>query len=59
MEDWGIYDNTPELDRAMVISDAYYGDGSSIVQLYQKTGKAIMIQDVDILYGQSGDVCED
>ena len=59
VEDWGIYDNTPELDRAMVISDAYYGDGSSIVQLYQKTGKAIMIQDVDILYGQSGDVCED
>ena len=48
-EGWGIYDDTPDMDRAVAISDGYYGDASSIVQLYEKTGKPIMIQDVDIL----------
>lgn len=48
-EGWGIYDDTPDMDRAVVLSDAYYGDPSSIVQLYQKTGKPVLIQCVDIL----------
>lgn len=47
-EGWGIYDNTADLDRAIAISDAYYGDGSSVVQLYQQTGKPVMIQNVEI-----------
>ena len=47
---WGIYDDTPDLDRAIAISDAYYGDGSSVVQLCQKVGMPIMIQNVGILY---------
>lgn len=45
-EGWGIYDDTADLDRAIVLSDGYYGDGSSVVQVYQKTGKPVMIQDV-------------
>lgn len=48
-EGWGIYDDTADLDRAIAVSDGYYGDGSSIVQLYQKTKKPIMIQDVSII----------
>ena len=32
-EGWGIYDDTADLDRAIALSDAYYGDGSSVVQL--------------------------
>ena len=48
-EDWGIFDDTPEMDRALAISDAYYGDQSSLVQLYKETGKPIMIQNVDII----------
>ncbi len=48
-EGWGIYDDTADLDRAVEISDAYYGDGSSVVQLYQKTGKPIMMQNVEIV----------
>ena len=48
-EGWGIYDDTADVDRAIAISDAYYGDGSSLVQLYQKTGKPVMIQNVEIL----------
>lgn len=48
-EGWGIYDETADVDRAVVLSDAYYGDASSVVQLYQQTGKPIMIQNVEIL----------
>lgn len=47
-EGWGIYDDTADVDRAVVLSDAYYGDGSSVVQLYQQTGKPVMIQNVDV-----------
>ena len=45
---WGIYDDTPALDRAIAVSDAYYGDPSSVVQLYKETGKPIMIQNVNV-----------
>lgn len=48
-ENWGIYDDTAELDRAIALSDAYYGDMSSVVQLFEQTGKPIMIQDVNVL----------
>ena len=48
-EGWGIYDDTADLDRAIAISDAYYGDGSSVVQLCQTAGLPVMIQNVDIL----------
>ena len=37
------------MDRAVVISDGYYGDGSSVVQVYQETGKPVMIQSVDVI----------
>lgn len=49
-QDWGIYDDTSDLNRAIMLSDCYYGDQSSVVQLYQETGKPIMIQNVGILY---------
>lgn len=48
-EAWGIYDDTADLDRAIAISDAYYGDRSSVVQLYQQTGKPVMIQNIEVL----------
>ena len=48
-ENWGIYDDSPDLDRAIVLSDAYYGDPSSVVQLYKKTEKPIMIQNAKVL----------
>lgn len=48
-EGWGIYDDTAELDRAIALSDAYYGDSSSVVQLFQQTGKPIMIQNMGVL----------
>lgn len=48
-EGWGIYDDTADLDRAIVLSDAYYGDESSVVQLCQKAGVPVMIQNVEVL----------
>ena len=47
-ESWGIYDETQDPNLAMVLSDAYYGDSSSLVTTYRKTGKPILIQNVYI-----------
>lgn len=49
-ERWGIYDDTADMDRAMALSDAYYGDGSSAIQLYEKTERPIMMQNVELLW---------
>ena len=49
-ENWGIYDNSAELDRAIALADAYYGDASSVVQLCQQAGIPVMIQNIDIRY---------
>jgi len=40
----GIFDDSSDLHRAIAMSDAYYGDWSSVAVLYQATGKPIMIQ---------------
>lgn len=45
---WGIYDDTPNYDMAFAVSDAYYGDYSSLVQLYQATGKPLLTQCTEI-----------
>ena len=49
-EKWGIYDDTPDLDRAIRLADVYYGDPSSVVQLCQKVGMPVMVQNVEIRY---------
>lgn len=45
-EGWGIYDDTSDMDRAVVISDGYYGDASSVVQLYKATNKPVLMQSI-------------
>ena len=47
---WGIYDDSADMNRAIALSDAYYGDSSSIVPLCQAAGIPVMIQDVECLY---------
>ncbi len=47
-DDWGIYDDSKDLDRAVVLCDGYYGDKSSVVQLCQAIGKPVLIQNVNI-----------
>lgn len=44
----GIYDDISDMYAAIAVSDGYYGDGSSVVQLYRQTGKPVMIQNVEI-----------
>lgn len=46
---WGIYDDTADLNRAIALSDAYYGDYSSVIQLCQEAGMPVMIQSMEIL----------
>lgn len=43
-EGWGIYDDSGDVDRAVVLCDAYYGDASSVIPLCQQLDKPIMIQ---------------
>jgi len=46
----GIYDDTPDLHRALVWSDAYFGDGSSLVALFIATKKPLLLQSIDVTY---------
>lgn len=47
-EKWGIYDDTPDLTRAIALSDAYYGSVSSLLTLYEATGKPMLIHKINI-----------
>jgi hypothetical protein len=46
-QSFGIFDASPDLDRAVILSDAYYGDPSSVVELFKVLGKPVMIQAVE------------
>ena len=46
---WGIYDETAELERAIAWSNGYYGDVSSVAELYKVTGKPVMIQNIQMM----------
>lgn len=48
-EKWGVYDDTADLDRAILISNAYYGDPSSVVQLCREAGMPLMMQNVEMI----------
>jgi len=52
-EGWGIYDDTPDLHRAIAWTDAYYGDGGSMVALYGATGKPLMINNHEMLSNEA------
>ncbi len=56
-EAWGIYDDTADLDRAIGLCDAYYGDASSVVQLCREIGKMTLIQSVEVS-GRRGGLSE-
>ncbi len=48
-EKWGIYDESSIEDRAAVLCDAYFGDGGSIIRLFQRQEKPVMIQKVNLI----------
>lgn len=43
---YGIFDNTPELYRALKYADFYYGSGSSLVPLFGIMGKPVIMQNI-------------
>lgn len=43
----GVYDESPDVHRAIAVSDAYVGDWSSLVTLYGITGKPIYITNIN------------
>lgn len=47
-EGYGIYDDSADIERAVALCDAYYGDPSSVVQMCQQVEKPIMIQNVEV-----------
>ena len=47
-ENFGILDESGDLERAFNISDAYFGDESLFSEYYKKAKKPMMIQDYDI-----------
>jgi hypothetical protein len=48
-EGFGIYDDTPDVHRAVVWGDAYYGDWSSVAALCEASGKPSVIQYTECL----------
>ena len=40
----GIYDDTADVYRAIIIADVYYGDASSLVTLCKAVNMPVMIQ---------------
>jgi hypothetical protein len=45
---YGIYDNTEDLNRSIAISDMYYGDGSSVATLFSTAEKPVLGQAIGI-----------
>lgn len=45
-EGYGIFDDSADMYRAFALSDAYYGDMSSVVELYRRTGKPVLVESV-------------
>jgi len=45
----GILDESTDLNRAIAVSDAYYGDWSSVVQLVTVVGKPVLYENDNIL----------
>jgi hypothetical protein len=53
-EGFGIYDDTPDLHRAIAWSDAYYGDGSSLIEFFKISKKDILIQNPQYAVDSAG-----
>jgi len=48
-EDLGIYDDSGDIARALMMGDAYYGDEGLLFSCFRQTKKPIMCQNYDII----------
>lgn len=46
--DYGIYDESGDMQRAVAMADGYFGDECELMELFKETGKPIMLQDYEI-----------
>ncbi len=46
---WGIYDDTPDMHRALQYGSVYYGDWSSLLLLFGVTGRRIMLHEPGLI----------
>lgn len=51
----GILDESADLNRAIAISDAYYGAWSSVTHLYEIVGKPLLISNSTVIKKESGE----
>lgn len=49
LENFGIYDDTPDVTRAIGYADIYYGSESSLVPMFGITGKPIIIHNINCI----------
>lgn len=48
-EEIGIYDDSKDLRRAINLSDIYYGDNSSVAEIFSKQEKPVMLMNHDFI----------
>ncbi len=48
-ENIGIYDDSGDMQRAVAMADAYYGDESELLQLFKEAEGVAMVQDYEIV----------
>ena len=58
-EELGIYDISSDLYRAVDVSDAYYGNRSSVTELFKAAGKPVMIMNHKLHGGGHGNISAD
>lgn len=52
-EAWGIFDDTPNVNHSVILSDAYYGDWSSLITMFSLLGKPTLMQKLEIFDNDS------
>jgi len=46
--DYGIYDESGNIQRAVDLADGYFGDECELMELFKETGKPIMVQNYEL-----------
>lgn len=46
---WGIYDDSAEVERAVVLCDAGYGDGGEVLNMCRVKGKTVMVERTEVV----------
>lgn len=55
-ENWGVYDDTPDIERTIALCDVYIGDGgTSVTSLFGMVGKPMFILDNNIHHSPQED----